>query len=201
MRALGDAVKIVVETIPAAGRQVAFDLGTDWAQLAARESLDRAPEVLSGQFELKRAKNGVVVVDLRAEASASAICDRCGEECALVLKVDTRLLYSPEETGGADYDGMSLDGRRAGEDEAGRNDEKGIELEEADLDVGWYRDGEVALGDVLCEALALAAPPRIVCADITECDRRTDALLAATRVAADGPFAALGVLKRPAGRG
>jgi uncharacterized metal-binding protein YceD (DUF177 family) len=190
-------LKVVVESIPAAGRQVSFDRSVEWAASAATTSLDHAPTRLAGSFQLKRAKTGVVVVDLRASAEAPTTCDRCGEECVLAVEVDTRLLYAPEESGGADYDGLSLDGTR-GEQPAST---EGIELEERDLDVGWYRNGEVVLSDVLCEALALATPPRIVCADTAECDRRTDALLAATQVATGGPFAALGALKRPAGRG
>jgi uncharacterized metal-binding protein YceD (DUF177 family) len=190
-------VKIVVESIPAAGRQVTFDRSVEWAAGAATTSLDHPPTRLNGSFFLKRAKQGVVVVDLRASAEAPTACDRCGEECVLSVEVDARLLYSPEESGGAEYDGLTLDSNRS----EVLPSQEAIELEEQDLEVGWYRNGEVVLGDVLCEALALATPPRIVCADTAECDRRTDALLAATQVATGGPFAALGALKRPAGRG
>lgn len=201
-------MKIVVEQIPAAGRQVTFDKTVEWAVEAAKLSLDRPPSALSGSFELKRAQNGVVIVDLRATSSAQATCDRCGEECSLDLAIETRLLYAPEEKGGADYDGLTLSETSAGKkqkkerkkDSVG-DDEEGIELDEQDLDVGWYRRGEIDLGDVLSEALALAAPPRIVCADIAECDRRTSALLSTATATDSGPFAALAALKRKTGKG
>lgn len=201
-------MKILVDGIPAAGREVTFGLGDAWAVAAAELALDRAPARLAGTVHLKRAsaKGQVVVVDVSAQAGAPTECDRCGEPCELAVSVDARLLFAPEEVGGAAYDGLDArsdleSGGRSGDRAARAADlaESGshpeIELAEDDLDVGWYRGGELDLQEVIGEALALETPPRVVCADVAECDKRTDALLAAARVA-DGPFAALRALKR-----
>jgi uncharacterized metal-binding protein YceD (DUF177 family) len=189
-------VKIAVDGLPATGRVVAFGLGDPWAVEAATVSLDRPPERLAGSVSLKRAsQSGVVVVDVVAQAAAPASCDRCGEPCELRVEVDTRLLFAPEQGAGAAFDGIAID------DPTGRDidvvvpgpvqrDGEGIELRAEQLDVGWYKHGEIVLPDVLCEALSLEAPTRIVCADVPACDRRTDALLAA-RPTMGGPFAAL----------
>jgi uncharacterized metal-binding protein YceD (DUF177 family) len=175
-------VKILVEGIPSAGLEVSLGLADkrpDWVTQAATAALDTAPTRLSGRIELEKAsEKGVVVVKIDAEAARPAVCDRCAEPFELVVNVDSRLLYGPEERGTEAYDGT-------GE----------LELGADDLELGWYRAGELDLEDVLREALALALPTRITCTDTEGCDRRTDALLAATRTA-DGPFAVLARLKR-----
>jgi uncharacterized metal-binding protein YceD (DUF177 family) len=183
-------VKIAVDGLPATGRVVAFGLGDAWAVGAANVSLDRPPERLTGSISLKRAsQSGVVVVDVVAKAGAAASCDRCGEPCGLQVEVDTRLLFAPEKSEGAAFDGITLDdpSTRTPSDVDGL---EGIELRTEELDVGWYTRGEIVLSDVLCEALSLEAPPRIVCVDAEACDRRMDALMAAGTTAG-GPFAAL----------
>lgn len=166
-------MKILVEGIPSAGREIELGLGRAWAVEAASIALDGPPTVLEGLIELRRATSkGVVLVDVKATASTAAICDRCGEACLRITQVDAHLLYAPEEKGSEAYDG--------GE----------VELEAEDLDLGWYAEGEIALDDVLREALTLALPSRTTCADTTECDKRTDALLAAAR-GPSAPFAGL----------
>ena len=61
-----------------------------------------------------------------------------------------------------------------------------LELEADDLDVGWYRDGELYLGDVVREGLALAMPSRIICTDTAGCNARTQALLQGERTESAG---------------
>lgn len=176
-------MKLLVEGIPSGGRQIEAGLRDDWAASAAAEALDGAPTGLVARLDVRRAgQKGVVHVDLDAEATTEATCDRCGEPAPRRSHAVLQLLYAPEEKGSAAYDG--------GE----------IELEAEDLDLGWYRDGEIDLGDVLREALALELPPRTVCADSAACDRRTDALLSATRPAG-GPFAGLEGWKPRTGEG
>lgn len=199
----GDAVKIIVEGIPAPGREVPFGLSDAWAVEAATTSLDRPPSRLVGSFLLNRANatnpggtRGVVIVDVKADTGAPATCDRCGEECELAVNTEIRLLYAPEETEGAAFDGISLNDLHPSS-ESPSSKRTDVELDVEDLDLGWYSKGELPLGDVLCEALALATPTRVVCADRAECDKRTDILLATAKVA-DGPFAVLGSLKRGA---
>ena len=194
------SVKILVEGIPAPGREIHFGLAEGWAVEAATTSLDRAPARLAGSVTLNRANatnphgtRGVVIVDVKADTGAPATCDRCGEECELAVSTEIRLLYAPDETDGAAFDGISIADLHPASEAPGTK--SGVELDVEDLDLGWYTKGELPLGDVLCEALALATPTRVVCADSVECDKRTDILLATAKVA-DGPFAVLGVLKR-----
>ena len=176
-------MKILVDGIPAGGRQVSVRLRDEWAAEAAKEALDGPVSGLTGDIEVTRAsQKGVVLVDVNVSATATAACDRCGEPCERIASPVIRLLYAPEEKGSAAYDG--------GE----------IELEADDLEVGWYRGGELDLGDVLREALALELPSRTVCADSVGCDSRTDALLSATRPAG-GPFARLGGWKPQSSEG
>lgn len=170
-------MRIAVDEIPASGRVVAFAQHDSWAVGAAAASLDRDVESLVGELTLQRAsQKGVVRVDVRCNVAVEAVCDRCANACRLELEVECALLYAPEESDGDAFDG--------GE----------IELESDDLDVGWYSDRRIEAGDVLREAIALALPGRVVCADVAECDKRTAELLSSTQegAAKASPFASIG---------
>jgi hypothetical protein len=111
-------VRIAVDGIPAAGREIDLGPRQAWALEAASNALDRRPDQLDGVITLQRAtERGAVRVGVRATAGADATCDRCGEPTRLVAAVDTLLLYAPAETEGRAFEGE-------------------IELEAADLDVG-----------------------------------------------------------------
>jgi uncharacterized metal-binding protein YceD (DUF177 family) len=165
------AVRIAVEGIPTAGREIPLSLRQPWAVDAATNALELRPDRLDGMITLQKATGkGVVRVGVRATASAETACDRCGEPCTLAADVDTVLLYAPSESEGKAFEGE-------------------IELDADELDVGWYTEGHIALDEVLQEALALALPPRVVCADVPACDKRTDALLVPPQ--AESSFSAL----------
>jgi uncharacterized metal-binding protein YceD (DUF177 family) len=130
------------------------------------------PDRLDGLITLQRATGkGVIRVSVRATAAAESSCDRCGEGCTLTAEVDTVLLYAPTESEGRAFETNE------------------IELDAGDLDVGWYSDAHIDLAEILQEALALALPPRVVCAEVAACDERTDALLAPPPP--ESPFSAL----------
>jgi uncharacterized metal-binding protein YceD (DUF177 family) len=134
-----------------------------WAVEAASLALDGSPDVLEGRATVRKAsKRGVVHVELDVRVTVTRPCDRCGDDTTLEVHTDSQLLYAPEDGGDA-----SLEGE--------------IELDAEDLDLGWYPGGAIRMADVLREALALELPTRVVCADTAECDRRTDALLAASK--------------------
>jgi len=157
-------MRIVVDQLPSGGRQIDLALTEEWVRQAATTALDGAPTEIAGALDIQRASDrGLVTVTGTAAAWREATCDRCGEPCRQGAEVDVSLLYAPA----------------ARDDETFAGGE--IELAASDLDVGWYDNGALELGDVLGEALALELPPRIRCADEAECDKRTDALLAGGR--------------------
>src|SRR5262245_59363400 len=114
------AVRIAVEGIPAAGREIPLGLRQPWAVDAATNALEMRPDRLDGMITLQRATGkGVVRVGVRATASAESICDRCGEGCTLTSEVDTVLLYAPTESEGRAFEGeIELDADEL--DEIGR---------------------------------------------------------------------------------
>ena len=171
-------MRVPVDGIPSAGRLVVFGMRDEWAMNAATVALDGPPSVLEGEVTLRPASDGGLVEVLgRVTARATATCDRCGEPCERVADTDVRLLYAPE----------------AREDDAFDGGE--IELDADDLDLGWYRDGSILLEEVLGEAMALALDARIRCTDESECDRRTDALLAKAAPAKEPVHPALAALR------
>ena len=147
-------MRIVVAGIPQPGLQVVLDLKKPWVREAAEAALDAPADSLSGELDVQ-VKSRRVSVRGHVDASAAALCDRCGEQTDRAVHADVVLSYLPEN------DDFAAE----------------LELQADDLDVGWYRDGEIDLGDVLREALALALPPRTTCSDSAGCDARTQALL------------------------
>ena len=162
-------MRIVVAGIPRPGFQIDLGLDKAWVCEAATTALDGAPVALSGNLDLQVTSRRVAVRG-SVEAQSPAHCDRCGESTERSIQTEISLSYLPEN------DSMDAE----------------LELRADDLDVGWYRDGEIDLGDVLREALALALPSRTLCSDSAGCDARTEALLERERAAeAPSAFAAL----------
>lgn len=167
-------MRIVVAGIPRPGLEVIVDPAKDWVRDAATVALDAEPSSVGGQLDIQ-ARGKKVEVRGDVNASAPATCDRCGTDFERSVQTELALAYLPE-------------GRGAFEAE--------LELGADDLDVGWYRDGELDLGDVLREALALALPSRTICSDTAGCDARTEALLESDAEEPVHPaFAALADLK------
>lgn len=169
-------MRIRVENIPAPGQRVNAGLDAVWARDAARDALDALPTELSASFAAGAPKDGRVTVRLDARAAVPAVCDRCGEDVTLRVESSSTLDYLPVPP--------PVDPE---------SDEAEVELEEDELDVGWYTDGHLSLADILTEALALELPSRILCEDEASCDARTEALLASAKSGPEGhpAFAAL----------
>lgn len=166
----GVPLRIVVSGIPRPGLQVGLDLGAAWVRAAAEGALGVAPASLAGQLEVL-ARGTRVNTTGWVETAWHGQCDRCGEPLDRALRVDLDLGWVPER------------------DDHGSE----VELGEDELDLGWYRDGELDLADVVREALALELPARLTCEDTSGCDARTEALLQrqADASRADSAFAAL----------
>lgn len=167
-------MRIVVAGIPRPGLEVAVDPGKDWVRAAAATALDAEPSVVGGQLDIQ-ARGKKVEVRGEVHATAPAICDRCGADTEQSVEAELALAYLPDDHGAFEAE---------------------LELGADDLDLGWYRGGELDLGDVLREALALALPSRTICSDTAGCDARTEALLESDAEEPGHPaFAALGELK------
>jgi len=150
-------VRIVVEELSVRGRDLAVSPEDAWALAAASSALEGEVVSLSGKLHIDRTPQGVAV-DVSVVAEADRICDRCGQPNRLRVAADERLSYVPAGRPTA------AEGRQVNQSEADD------ELEEEELDIGWFHDGELIPGDVLSEALALNLPARVVCEDVASCD-------------------------------
>ena len=176
---------------------VPFGVAESWACSAAQE--------LSGSIAVGPVKpGGRIVVRVDGKARAARPCDRCGENTELLVESANELTYLPAVVPVVEEPVVPtrtpakparppapkpMTSTRMTEEEAAEPDEESL-LSDEDLEVGWYHGGELALTDVLREALALELPLRIVCADESECDSRTRLLLGEPP-ANEGAFGAL----------
>lgn len=151
-------MRVRLKRMSAAGFQAEVSLDTPWACEAAREALETAPDELGGSVELSAPlDDGRVDVRCRIDATGTRLCERCGESTEVQVVVDTLLLFFPE-----------------GQAPTGTGE---IELDRKDLDVGWYSEDAIELAEVVQEAMVLAMPARVMCANAEECDIRTTQLL------------------------
>lgn len=144
-------MRVAVAAIPDRGRHVGFDLAVPWAVEAARTAVEAEPTTLQGELVLRRDGSRVRVTG-STRAGCERPCERCGLAVALEVGGTIDLTYVPEAPGA---------------------EEPERELASDELDVGWYREGELDLSDILSEAVALQLPTRLVCADVAVCDART----------------------------
>ncbi len=156
-------LRIPLDSIPAHGRIVDVGLADEWALAAVAAAIESSPSTMGGQVEVAPLRQQRVKVGVDVHLSANTSCDRCAEPMILDLHAAHELHYKPLPD---DVD-----------DDA--------ELEESDLDVGWYSDRSLDLGAVLQEAVTLSVPVRITCKDAEACETRTEALLANQRATSD----------------
>src|SRR5690606_35808011 len=97
---------------------------------------------LAGELGIERDGRGVAA-SVTGTAAGTRPCDRCGQPVEVAFDVDQRLTYRP-----------AREATRTGE----------IELDEQDLDEGFFDGEAIETDDVLSEAFALAAPLRVTCA-------------------------------------
>ncbi len=181
-------MRIVVEELSVKGFDVAFSKADGWASASAGEALEGDVVALTGQMRLERSPRAVakgqgVVVQVDADARVRRPCDRCGRDTEFDVAAHERMVFVPT---GTDVEGTPAAGER--------------ELDEDELDVGWFSDGVLLTEDVLSEALVLNAPPRVSCVDDADCAAFTAAELMRTRppVAVDGGADASDAQQNPA---
>ncbi len=184
-------MRIAVDELSTRGRDLTFSSEDAWALDASSIALDGEPSTLRGTMSIQRAARGVQVA-VTAEAARPTICDRCGRPVTLRVSADEQLLFLPVDAPGtSSVTGAAGFNSRKPKEEAAEE-----ELDEEDLDVGWYHDGALELADVLSEALALNLPMRVVCDDERDCDA---AMAAASSgdLASAHPFSVLNTLTKP----
>ena len=151
-------MRLRVKGIGRCGERYTLNLNESWVREAAEEGFEAPPLALDGALDVSAPiDDGRVDVRCVLQASAVGACDRCGEDVNLHVDVDTLLLYFPE--------GSVMES--TGE----------IELDCADLDVGWYTGGFLDLKDVVREGVVLMLPQRLACEDGEACDARTRKML------------------------
>ena len=146
-----------VEHIDERGEHVDAGLADAWAVEATEATLEGRPEALDVNIDVKYAY-GLILVTGTVECSVVRECERCGEATKLAISAEVDLSYAS----------------RAGESDLAIESE----LHQDELNVGWFDNGEIVVGDVLREAISLELPSRVVCQEQAGCDERTRALLA-----------------------
>ena len=126
-----------------------------WVEASALRALDMPAETLTGSVSLTR-QGRRVMAEGEVSISFHANCVRCDELTDVAYTFNFEHAFRREEEHGA------------GE----------VELEETELNVGWYSGDDLELADVLAEVIALIVDTHYQCADKAMCDTRTAKMLA-----------------------
>lgn len=133
-------MKLLIERISDDGETLRFDDVGPWALAAAAEALEGEVKRLDGVLQISR-EGDVVRASGELFAEVTRDCDRCAKTGTWRLGGPLDLRYAP------------LPSMQQTE----------VDLEEADLDLGFYTEGAINLDAVLAEHFALALPLRLTC--------------------------------------
>lgn len=152
-------MRFELDHLPSKGRHLRFALSDSWAKDAAERALDGEVVALEGHLHAMRSRGGVAV-EAKLSGAVRLPCDRCADVVSVPLVIDETLLYLPP-IDPTEVAASAAAGRASGKVE--------IELDEADLDVGWLDHNGIEVSAVVEEALVLALPPRITCPEGSRC--------------------------------
>ena len=160
--------KIGAMRVPTRGRTFELDRSVNWVQLALHEGIAGQWVSFIGSIALKRMDERLDA-DLYMTYEVECPCEVCGATLRYKHQIQVGLVYHP----------FALDPRKSRHVKAPQT-VKDLEkishqvtLQEDQLDVGWYEDGELDLATVLTEALILEHPTLLAC-DHPETDRLED---------------------------
>ena len=152
-------MKLNVNNIPDSGLVIQLKDSKQWCVEACRIGSAGSLKDLDGELHfLPRAH--CVEVTGRVSAKLNCDCHRCGAPTRVEIEVGVSLRYYPQAT----------------------EFEQEIELTRDDLGVGWYENGALFPGDVLCEIVSLNLPNRVLCLEVQRCEQRMVGLMAESQV-------------------
>ena len=126
-------------------RDIAFDVSVPIGTVEYDDRLKQtSPLEAKGTAELLSAALGEIRLHGKLNVTMTAACDRCLEPASVPVNHPFDLVYLPE-----------AEARRGGEDE----------IDEAAIEVGYYRGAGIELNDVLREVILLAVPMQVVCSE------------------------------------
>jgi hypothetical protein len=144
-------MKILVHQILVQNKKISFSKDSSWAVNTLEEAIDGKAEHCEGELTLHRREDRVRVTG-DVVLSAKRNCDICGGLIEITLSKELALLYDPQP----EFE-ITLEGSTSKEEE--------LVLEENDLDLGWYEDGQLDLSIVLSEHIILNLSNIVQCSD------------------------------------
>ena len=150
--------KIGAMRIPTRSMTINLNIDVEWVQQALLEAISGDWVSFHGEVTLQR-------IDERLDARVQLIygvecpCEVCGASLRYGHRVDVELMYQP----------FTLDPRRSRHIKAPQTVKEldrishQVTLQEDQLDMGWYDNGELDLATVLTETLVLEHPSLLAC--------------------------------------
>ncbi len=159
-------MRIPLDKIQAPGFPVSADASAAWVAAAVKTVRGTPGEPTQDPHEEEGAEHAEIAWTVRRvgerfrvagpfEVRLRCACDRCGASTLVCIRGDVQQIY---EAPGAERDAADID------------------LDHAEMDIGWHDGQAIDLETVLMEALALHGPDRVRCGDE-----------GVTRIGEDGP--------------
>ena len=140
--------------------EVAFSLDVPWVLPSCLSAEEGKWSECSGILSITREQDRVDVA-VEGRYSVQCTCDICGQPITWTNSIHTTLLYRPSTIDPRQTKGKQIPKTVKDLDRISHQ----VTLEEDDLDVGWYDNGELDLTLILTEAIVLDRPTVLGCHD------------------------------------
>jgi hypothetical protein len=149
--------RIAALRIPEQGRTYGISLGLPWLGAACEAGLEGTWNRFDGEITLQRLRERVEVCP-NIESSVQTHCESCGAEIVVEQSYVQPLVYLP-----SNFDPRDKANRLPKSVKELERISNQVGLDEDDLDIGWYDNGELDVAASITEMIVLHQPSLLHC--------------------------------------
>lgn len=161
--------RIAVLRIPEQGRTYGVSIGLPWLGSACEAGLEGTWNRFDGEIRLQRLRERVEVCP-NITSSVQTYCESCGAEIVVEQSYVQTLVYLP-----SNFDPRDKSNRLPKSVKELERISNQVGLDEDDLDIGWYDNGELDVAGSITEMILLRQPSLLHCGldSVTRIDEGT----------------------------
>ena len=143
--------------IPEQGRTYSVSLDLPWLQKACESASNGTWTKFDGEIILQRLKERIEVCP-SIQAIVQTFCECCGAEIVVAHSLEQPLVYLP-----SNFDPRNKQNRLPKNVKELERISNQVGLDDDDLDIGWYDNGELDVSSTIIEMIVLNQPSLLHC--------------------------------------
>lgn len=149
--------RITALRIPEQGRTYGVSIGLPWLLAACQDGLEGTWSRFEGEIRLQRLKERVELCP-NVDSSVQTYCESCGAEIVVEQSFEQTLVYLP-----SNFDPTDKTNRLPKSVKDLERISNQVGLDDDDLDIGWYDNGELDVAAAITEMIVLQQPSLLRC--------------------------------------